>query len=273
VVCQAFLSAIADESALHLVELTDIPDESPLLEELETAVAEIGWRTQQWPAHKLCPVIDLPASWDDFMANLSRSVQKNYQYYRRRLQGQGAFLEIISNQAEMPEALAEFTRLHNSRRHQKQQKGIFSTSARKLFYKEMLQRFTAAGWVELAFLKVVDERVAGVCQFNYGNSIYYYQTGYDVTWEKYSVGFVLNGLLIERAIGAGRSCFEFLRGEEQYKYRLGATRNRYLRDIYLKRGSSLGEMYLARRKLSVGCRRLVRQSINCLKSPKSACDI
>jgi len=121
--------------------------------------------------------------------------------------------------------------------------------AQKTFYHDVFGRLFDAGWLELAFLNVSGERVAGVCQFNYGDSSYYYQTGYDVAWEKSSVGFVLNGMLIERAIDQGKSFYEFLRGEEEYKYRLGATSNHHLRDVYLKNGSILGEIFLAKRRL------------------------
>jgi hypothetical protein len=60
----------------------------------------------------------------------------------------------------------------------------------------VLRQFAASGWAELAFLKVAGERVSGVCQFDY-DAIYYYQTGYDVAWEK-QCRFCLSGLLIER---------------------------------------------------------------------------
>lgn len=115
---------------------------------------------------------------------------------------------------------------------------------------EVFDRFFRAGWLELAFLNVAGKRVAGVFQFNYGDAVYYYQTGYDVAWEKSSVGFVLNGLLIERAIRQGKSSYEFLRGAEEYKYRLGATHQRQLKDVYLTRGSLPGEMFLACRRLN-----------------------
>jgi hypothetical protein len=49
------------------------------------------------------PVIDLPAGWDEFLAGLSPSVHKNFQYYRRRLQGEG-MSEIITNSADLPAA-------------------------------------------------------------------------------------------------------------------------------------------------------------------------
>ena len=258
-VVQAVLAHLRHDESAHLLELTDIRADSPLLAILGAPPFGIDWRVQLWPTHKLCPFIALPAVWDEFLAGLSHSARKNFQYYNRRLQSQGASLEIVRTPEELPAALADFRRLHDCRRSQKEQAGIFATPSRRYFYSEALKRFAAAGWLEMAFLKVGGVRIAGVCQFDYGNAIYYYQTGYDVAWEKSSVGFVLNGLLIERAIAAGKASFEFLRGEEAYKYRLGAMRNRCLQDVYLKHDRFLGELFLARRKLTNGCKGLARR--------------
>jgi hypothetical protein len=258
-VFDAILTHVNNESSAHLLELTDIKEDSPFIDMLETAEEVNGWRTRQWSADKLCPVIDLPSEWDKFLTGLTRSVRKNFQYYSRRLQAQGAEVEIVQNPNEIAEAMVDFRRLHNSRRSQKKQEGIFATREQNRFYDEVLQRLATAGWLELVFLKIEGMRIAVVCQFDYGDAAYYYQTGYDIAWERHSVGFVLNGLLIERAISMGKTYYEFLRGEEDYKYRLGATRNRCLRDVYLANGTMLGELYLTRKKLIRGCRRIAKQ--------------
>lgn len=247
-ILRALLAEFRNSKDFHLVELTDLREDSPLLQ-TPGAKYESEWCLHDWPVNKLCPVISLPTTPADYFAVLSKSVRKNFQYYLRKLEAQGATLEVIHGKDDLTKGINDLSRLHNARRCQKNQSGIFSTAAQKAFYEDVFERFFDAGWLELAFLNVSGERVAGVCQFNYGDSSYYYQTGYDVTWEKSSVGFVLNGLLIERAIGQGKSFYEFLRGEEEYKYRFGATLNRRLRDIYLKNGNILGEMFLARRRL------------------------
>ncbi|TKB23963.1 GNAT family N-acetyltransferase [Desulfopila sp. IMCC35006] len=234
--------------AFHLVELTDLREDSPLLQ-MRRENSESEYCFHEWPVTKLCPVIPLPATTEEYFSGLSKSVRKNFQYYRRKLEAQGAILEIIQKNDDLPLGIQDFTRLHNARRGQKNQSGIFSTAAQKLFYNDVFGRLFDAGWLELAFLNISGERIAGVCQFNYGESSYYYQTGYDIAWEKSSVGFVLNVLLIERAIDQGKSFYEFLRGVEEYKYRLGATSDRHLSDIYLRNGSLMGDIFLAKRHL------------------------
>ncbi len=256
------LSALHGDGNYQLAELSDLREESPLMTSIESAPSS-GWQVQDWPVRKFCPYLILPESPAAYLSGLSRGVRKNFQYYRRRLEKKGAFLEIIQREEDLSQGINDFSRLHRSRRSQKGDSGIFFSKAQRNFYAAVFERFFRAGWLELAFLNVAGERVAGVCQFSYGNAVYYYQTGYDVSWEKSSVGFVLNGMLIERAIEQGKSYYEFLRGEERYKIRLGAVQKHQLRDLYLTRGNLYGELYLALRRLH----RSVRSSAKTLLNP------
>jgi CelD/BcsL family acetyltransferase involved in cellulose biosynthesis len=48
-----------------------------------------------------------------------------------------------------------------------------------------------------------------------------YNSGYDPQFSSYAVGLMSKALLIRDAIESGRSCVDFLRGDESYKYDLG----------------------------------------------------
>jgi CelD/BcsL family acetyltransferase involved in cellulose biosynthesis len=260
-VFSALLAGLRRDRSFHLVELTDLREGS-LLRISGNPICHSGWCRREWTVEKICPSLPLPPDPAVYFSRLSRSVRKNFQYYRRRLENQGATLEIIREEEDLARALIDFSRLHGSRRRQKGQHGIFASEAQNAFYSDVLVRFFRAGWLELAFLNVAGVRVAGVCQFNYGDAVYYYQTGYDVSWEKSSVGFVLNGLLIERAILQGKSSYEFLRGAEEYKVRLGATHQSRLEDLYLLNGRLLGEMFVAYRRCSRAGRKVARELLD-----------
>ena len=51
-----------------------------------------------------------------------------------------------------------------------------------------------------------------------GKTFYYYNAGYDLDWANKSVGLVLIGLSIRAAIARGNTLYDFLRGEETYKF-------------------------------------------------------
>jgi CelD/BcsL family acetyltransferase involved in cellulose biosynthesis len=55
--------------------------------------------------------------------------------------------------------------------------------------------------------------------FLYGGKFYYYQSGFDPAYEKYSPGMIVFGLSIQAAIEEGAYEFDLLHGDESYKSR------------------------------------------------------
>jgi len=53
--------------------------------------------------------------------------------------------------------------------------------------------------------------------FTSDRTVYFYQGGRDPRWERESVGQVLMGIMIQRAIQHGYRAFNFLRGDDRYK--------------------------------------------------------
>lgn len=259
-VYDAFKEYLKQPWPFHIMELTDININSPfadvLLNEFQSA-----WTATTWPVNKLCPCIALPNNPETYFSELGTKVSKNFRYYRKRLEAQGMQMEVISTQEELLQATEDFISLHNRRRTQKGDAGVFASDTQRTFYRTVFERFLDAGWLDLVFLKIGPKRIAAVCQFDYGGKIYYYQTGYDIAWDKSSVGFVLNGLMIERAIILGKRSFEFLRGDEPYKYRFGVTGTTVLKDISIHTGSVHAHLYMNYRHWRSGVRSFVKKLI------------
>lgn len=66
--------------------------------------------------------------------------------------------------------------------------------------------------------------VAAAFGFQTGDAYYLYNSAFDPAAAFASPGIVLLEALVEDAIGAGRSTFDLLKGDEEYKFRMGATR-------------------------------------------------
>jgi CelD/BcsL family acetyltransferase involved in cellulose biosynthesis len=80
------------------------------------------------------------------------------------------------------------------------------------------------GWLQLNFLVVNDTPVATYLNFDYNDHILVYNSGLDpAEYGHLSPGIVLLAYTIEHAIELKRDVFDFLRGDEQYKYRMGGT--------------------------------------------------
>ena len=54
------------------------------------------------------------------------------------------------------------------------------------------------------------------------NQLWVYNSGMDRSFNEYSPGWVLLGELLQWANENNRSAFDFMRGDEDYKFRFGA---------------------------------------------------
>jgi len=79
------------------------------------------------------------------------------------------------------------------------------------------------GCLQLAFLEVGGQKAAAYLKFDYLNRIWVYNSGLDRSYMQYSPGWVLLGHLIKWANDNGREEFDFMRGDEDYKYKFGAV--------------------------------------------------
>ena len=73
----------------------------------------------------------------------------------------------------------------------------------------------------LYFLEVDGENVAACICFDYGEDFLLYNSGYEPAHSRLSVGLLNKALSIQTAIENNRKVFNFLKGNERYKYNLG----------------------------------------------------
>jgi len=89
--------------------------------------------------------------------------------------------------------------------------------------RDMAHQLWPHGWLELAFLYADGEPIAALCCFAYGRTYAAYNSGYHPAYQDLSAGIVLFAERIRQAIARGFTAFDFMRGNESYKYRFGAT--------------------------------------------------
>jgi len=90
------------------------------------------------------------------------------------------------------------------------------------FFKRIVPLAQDKGWLQLSFLTIDEERVAAYMNFVYGNRVMVYNSGHDHQhYSQLSPGIVLLAYNIQHAIKSGYKYYDFLRGDESYKYRMG----------------------------------------------------
>jgi CelD/BcsL family acetyltransferase involved in cellulose biosynthesis len=108
------------------------------------------------------------------------------------------------------------------------------------FFFDVAQVLQAQGWLQLAFVEMDGEKAATLLNFDYGDCILVYNSGYDpAQFRHLSPGIVVTARSIEQAIALGRDKFDFLRGDEVYKYRFGAKDTQVRRLLIAKPGVPL----------------------------------
>ena len=90
------------------------------------------------------------------------------------------------------------------------------------------------GWLWLAFLEADGQRIAAALNFDYNNKLWGYNAGVNRAFMELSPGWVLLAYILQWACENKRIEFDFMRGDEEYKYRFGAV-NKYVMRAKLTR--------------------------------------
>jgi CelD/BcsL family acetyltransferase involved in cellulose biosynthesis len=216
------LRAVEDSapSGPKALDLYNIPEASSTLGALEAAAAARGWvvtRERLQP----CPIIALPASWDDYLNGLEKKQRHELRRKLRRAEGHPtpARLRLVGPGEDLEAATESLLRLMAY----EVRKTGFLTEAMRRQFRATVQAAAENGWLQLAFLDVGGGPAAGYLNFDYRGRIWVYNSGINPEHTSLSPGWVLLAHLIRWAIENGRSEFDFLRGDEPYKRQLGGV--------------------------------------------------
>lgn len=220
---EGFLSALANHiSNLHMrdvaLQLCNIPAGSLLLEQLPPLLEARGFATQV-SLQEVCPVILLPETWDDYL-NLLNKKQRHELRRKMRRVGEQADWYIVDSRHDLQAEIETFLGLMAASAPEKS--AFLADPQNATFFRLIIPRLFAAGWLKLCFLTINAEPAATYFNLDYNNRILVYNSGQDVAqYGSYSAGIVLLAYCIRHAIENGREAFDFLRGNETYKYQLG----------------------------------------------------
>lgn len=185
-----------------------IREESPSLPILK----DLGGKAEIVDA---APYIDLPKSWDEYLLSLERDDRHELRRKIRRLEKAGAFR--VCHEGE-PSDIDEFLRLMSLSNDKK--RDFLSTKMRS-FFQDIFTTFWPREMIYLCFLKLNGVNIAASLLFDFKRDILLYNSGFDPQYAILSPGFLLKAFLIKNAIEEKKKRFDFLRGNERYKYDLG----------------------------------------------------
>lgn len=210
----------SDMPAWKVLDFYNILESSPTLPALQSAAAQMGWEySQQKLSH--CPYILLPGDWETYLAGIDKKQRHEIRRKIRRAESADVPLRwyIVDDEMKLDSEIDAFLHLMA----QDAEKQAFLTDVMRTQLRNAVQAAFRENWLQLAFLEINGEKAAGYLNFDYGNHIWVYNSGLDYKFSAYSPGWVLLGYLLQWANENGRQAFDFMRGDEDYKYRFGAT--------------------------------------------------
>lgn len=233
---RAFLQAALGQEtpAWDRMELCNIPERSPTLRLLPALAAEAGLQasTRQ---EDVCPVISLPATWEEYLQSLDKKQRHEIRRKLRRAATEAAMdWYIVGPEHDLHAEIDRFLELH---RRSGPDKSEFMTPAMEAFFHAMGEATFQAGWLRLSFITLDGRHDAAMWSFDYNDVVMLYNSGFDPEGHPHlSPGNVLISLCIRQAIESGHKEFDFLRGDEDYKFRFGA-RETYVHSILIERNA------------------------------------
>lgn len=179
----------------------------------------------------ICPQMPLPSSLEAFMADRSRNYRKKVKESQRRIARDfGARVRVSTTQSELQADLDALGALHQRRWDRA------SRAFRSPEYREFHRRFAALmlerDATRLFLLENGREPLAALYCFVYGGRYYYYQSGRNPDHPKHHLGLVLLHNAIQEAIKEHADVFDFLRGQEEYKFHWAKSCARNVRVVY-----------------------------------------
>jgi len=216
---------------VRILDLWNVPEDSPSAAAFSRAAAEAGWTVSRRQL-KPSPRVSLEGGWEGYLARLDKKQRHELRRKMRRAaeHPEGTTITQAWAGARLAESVEMFLTLMNL---DGAKAGFLTPPMRRMFHL-LTSAAAAGGWLRLEFLNVGEAPAAGAYCFDYADRLWLFNSGLDPGYRSLSPGWALIGHLIRSAAEEGKVEVDFLRGDEDYKYRLGGVA-RYVERITLTR--------------------------------------
>ena len=216
---QDLLQSLYDDPEISALVLESLPEDSHTIHAVKEVASDMGWEVHIWD-EGVAPRVALPSSVDEYFASLTKKHRHELRRKLRRLDNAGDVEQLeLKTPNEIEQGMDHFMDLH---RGSSIDKSEFMTPQREAFFREIAFKLAEKDISRLYFLTINGENVATSLAFKIGNTKYLYNSGYlpDRSW--LAVGLLNHAINILASIREGIEVYDFMRGDERYKYHLGA---------------------------------------------------
>jgi tetratricopeptide (TPR) repeat protein len=212
-----------------------------VLKKIDFSHRWLGYRFPDDPwDHGICPLISLPQSWDEYLQQLSGNNRQKIRRLLKKIESSDTYRITLSGSDSFTKNLT--TLLDFWKTKWKPRKGEDTESIARMNH-WMLSRCAANGRLFLPVFWHGERLVAAHATLidDCKKSFLFFITGRDESYREMPAGYLLHAYSIRHAIEHGFTDYDFLRGNEPYKY-LFAARDRHLAgvSVHTKTNQNLG---------------------------------
>jgi CelD/BcsL family acetyltransferase involved in cellulose biosynthesis len=205
---------------IALLDLGPVRVDSAVMTSLVPVARKLGYEVAVDP-EEVSLEMPLPPTWDAFLLTLTGKDRHEIRRKLRRLAEAGPVrYRLAEGKNEVDREMETFLTLFAMNRTDK---AVFMTGRMASFFRSLASTMAAEKMVRLFFLDVDGIAAATVMCFDYNATVYLYNNAYDDQFRAFSVGLLCKVFSIRDSIERGRRTYDFLKGGEAYKYRLGGT--------------------------------------------------
>ncbi len=195
-----------------------LPEDSPTL----AALRDCGLRVGE-PSRLPSPRLELPDSFDDYLAGLSKSRRWKIRRNLKVLDGGQLSLREVSDPVEVSKALElwQALRVEWWEKREREMMGEHGSERFLAFTHDAVQAMLTLGKALVWEVSEGDRLVGVAINFVDEYAFYYWLAGFDADFQELSPGRVLVAHGIRWSIETGRRYYDFMLGGEDYKYDYG----------------------------------------------------
>jgi len=181
------------------------------------ALAQRGGATHSHEAPN-CWRVDLPESWEEYLAMLSKSHRKRVRRLERAYFDTGRAKQVTATTpAQWEQGFRILVDLHARRWAARGEAGVFDNVAMHAFHRAATAALLTSNQLRLSWLEIDGQPVAVEYSLVGGGILHAYQSGMDPEAGEHEPGTLTLIATFRAAIVEGLSAIDFLRGDEPYK--------------------------------------------------------
>lgn len=213
------ISAILEQSGFDLLLLPRIDSRSPTLAVAREAIERLSGSHLETPELQ-CPVVDIETNFEEYYrGRFKHKFRYNIRSRTKKLAKEGELtFQLFTGGPELEKLLGAVAEVEARSWKGHEGLGIFGREESREYYFRIARELAEEGHLALHLLWLDDRPISYYFGFILNNRYYDYSQSFDLEYRKYAPGVMALADLMETCFDRGLETFDFLRGDEDYKF-------------------------------------------------------